>query len=209
MAGHGGVRQGAGRPEGGISQARRLILQGLQRGFEKAGRKKGLTGEAEEVVVESIAHVAADLILAGQGRDALAILVQAAPKGDDGEGGDGKKSPLVRALERLPGLAGGPQSARTDETDPANTAKPELIPVGPQHPQSGAPFFTPQVPLLPPGLDPSLPSSVPGVGTRPEFARAARVGGGDPLPPPAAPVPSTHPRAEEFEKKSPHAAGAE
>ncbi len=209
MAGHGGARPGAGRPEGGISQARRLILQGLQRGFEKAGRHKGLTGEAEEVVVESIAHVAADLILAGQGRDALAILVQAAPKGDDVEGDTGKKSPLVRALERLPGLAGVPPQSQQHLDNREKDGKTQGEQSRPTDCQSVAPFFAPQVPLLPPDLDPSLPPSAPSLNARPELVRAAGEGEGTPYPR-GRPSPSSIPLdAEKFEKKSPHAAGVE
>lgn len=184
MAG-GGARAGAGRPVGGMSQSRRLIIQGLQRGFEKAGRARGLMGEGEEVVIESIAQVAADLILGGNGRDALALLVGAAPKDGDGER---EKSPLVRALERLPGMVSGPERSQTEPGERADAVIPEVYDGGATHPQSVAlphqPFFAPQARLLPPDLD--APTLVRG----PDARAAERPGH---PPPPGSPTPSIYP----------------
>ena len=207
----GGARPGAGRPPGGISQTRRLLLQGLHRGFELAGRERGLTGEADEVVIESIARVASDLILAGAGRDALAILAQSAPKSDDyDDPGGERKSPLVQALERLPGLAPGsaqsqnyPQLAVT----PENT---EQQRGGATYTQSvappGQPFFSPQQRLLPPDLD------APGRECARDLARpqdaSAPVGGGYPPPPRSASPPYTPGCTTNFEKNFPEKTGA-
>lgn len=200
MAGHGGLRPGAGRPVGGISQTRRLLLQGLNRGLAYAARAKGLKGSDEDLAVESVARIASDLILAGNGRDVLAIYAQAAPKSDDGDAG-GSKSPLVQALERMPGMLAVPgQSQRVEETEAERLETPRETP-GPTNPQSVAPFFAPQVPLLPPDLEPA-----PGAIARdvepapPPASRAPGPGGLPPTPGGGHPTHSLRLNAENFEK---------
>jgi len=206
MAG-GGARPGAGRPVGGISQARRLILRGLQRGLASAMRAKGARGEdEEELAVEAVAHIASDLILAGQGRDVLAIYAQAAPKNNDyDDAPGGHKSPLVRALERLPGMVTGPESARAASGEQENSVIPAIQAQGATHPQSvappGQPFFTPQRQLLPPAL--TAPEAVrPSALVRgPDVRAAGRPG--YPPPPGSPPSPLYTPvNTENFEKKS-------
>jgi len=212
MAG-GGARPGAGRPQGGISQARRLIIRGLQRGLASAMRAKGIEGEEEELAVEAVARIASDLILAGQGRDVLAIYAQAAPKSDDGElEPGGHKSPLVRALERLPGMVPGPESSRAALDEKENAVIPAIQAQGATHPQSvvpsGQPFFTPQKQLLPPDLDAPEIGRAGHLTRGPDVRPAARPG--HPLPPgPLAPPPYTPGYTGNFEKNSPVKAGAE
>ena len=214
MAG-GGYRPGAGRPVGGMSQARRLIIRGLQRGLASAMVAKGADPRAdeEELAVEAVAHIASDLILAGQGRDVLAIYAQAAPKGDDYDGEEGgRKSPLVRALERLPGMVPGPQSSLSGPVEASDMAIPEVRALGATHPQSvappGQPFFNPQRTLLPPDRDAGTPvrgELVRGPDARdPAGARAHPLPPGSPRPPSCTPVVSGN-----FEKKSPAATRVE
>ena len=210
MAG-GGARPGAGRPVGGISQARRLIIRGLTRGLAIAGRAKGLEGEEEEVAVESIAHIASDLVLAGQGRDVLALYAQAAPKSDDGDGDERYKSPLVRALERLPGMVAVPESSQAGTGEAESSVIPAIHATGATHPQSvvpsGQPFFTPQGQLLPADLEP-LDVSAHAVSRGPDARATGRPG--HPLPP-GSPTPPTYTPVDtgNFEKKSPAEVGAE
>lgn len=195
MAGHGGARVGSGRPEGGISATKRLLLAGLRRGLAYAARTKGLDGEEEELATETVARIASDLILAGQGRDVLAILAQAAPKSDDGAGDPGKESPLVAALRRLPGMVGGPESARAAPGHAETQTNTEPPTPGPTDtafvPPAAPPFFAPQVPLLPPVLEPAPPG--------PRAARAPAPGG-PPTPGVRPPVPGIYPGTEKFEK---------
>jgi len=207
MAG-GGARPGAGRPVGGISQARRLIIRGLQRGLASAMRAKGIDGEEEELAVEAVARIASDLVLAGQGRDVLAIYAQAAPKSDDGDlEPGGHKSPLVRALERLPGMVPGPESSRAAMEATENAVIPAIQPPGATHPQSvvpsGQPFFTPQKQLLPPDLDAPDLSRAGALTRGPDVRPPARPRPGHPLPPgPPPPPPYTPGYTGNFEKKS-------
>lgn len=201
MAGHGGLRPGAGRPQGGISETRRLLLRGLTRGLAHAGRiKHGLHGEDEEVAVETVAMIASDLIRAGQGRDVLAIYAQAAPKSDEGEEG-GKKSALVRALERLPGMVDVPERSLSPLAASSEALEMQPSATRPTDYTSVTPYFTPQVALpLPPYLEPPLAVSRDDRALDPdarEASPAARV-------PPTPGVPTTpmdiRVNAENFEK---------
>lgn len=207
MAGHGGLRPGAGRPQGGISETRRLLLRGIKRGLAQAGRARGIQGDEDEVATEAVARIASDLILAGQGRDVLAIFAQAAPKGDEGGGGD-TESPLQQALRRMPGLQNGtavplvpldatpiraePMENDTRPTDPASVTR------------HGQPFFSPQQTLLPPGVEasPAVPIEHGGVARADDAgARGGRATRPDPpTPHPAAPPPSVRLHTENFEK---------
>lgn len=189
-----------------MSQARRLIVRGLTRGLASAMRAKGAEGTEDELAVEAVARIASDLILAGQGRDVLAIYAQAAPKSDDGdEDPGGNKSPLVRALERLPGMVSGPERSQTEPGARADAVIPEVYSQGATYPQSvvptGQPFFAPQGQLLPAEL------VEPALAREPDAPAPARPG--YPLPPGSPPPPPYTPdHSGNFEKKSP-AAGAE
>ena len=187
-------------------------MRGLQRGLAHAGRAKGIEGDEEEVAVESVARIASDLILMGQGRDVLAIYAQAAPKSDEGDDPEGKKSPLVRALERLPGMSGVPEQSTAADRRAQKGLKTQNQAEGTTNPQSVVPhhhpFFAPQGRLLPPDLEaPARSSSEPPRG--PDTRASARPGGGDPLPPGSASPPYTSGNTENFEKKSPAEAAAE
>jgi hypothetical protein len=182
-----------------------LIIRGLQRGLASAMRAKGIEGDEEELAVEAVARIASDLILAGQGRDVLAIYAQAAPKSDDGElEPGGHKSPLVLALERLPGMVPGPESSRAALDATENAVIPAIQAHGATHPQSvapsGQPFFTPQHQLLPPDLDAPAPSREGELMRGPDVRAAGHPG--HPLPPGSpAPPPYTSGYTENFEKK--------
>lgn len=189
MAGHGGSRPGAGAPRGGISETKRLLLRGLKRGLTYAGRDKGLTGSDEEVAVDAVAHITRDLILSGSGRDVLAILAQCTPKGEEGD--PNNESPLLKALNRMPGASSVPPSSRLPvipDKDSAETAEESHPATDPQSvAPPGSPFFAPQFPLIGPDLEP-----------RAGAARVASSGRGDPLPP----LPSTAPPGLPGQKKS-------
>ena len=196
--GHGGARPGAGAPKGGISQARRLLLRGLQRGLANVGRANGFEGDEEELATQSVAMIASDMVLAGQGRDVLAIWAQAAPKGDEGDEG-GKKSPLLRALERMPGLGSVLDSSQPALAPAQNSEESDENDKRPTDPASVTqlhqPVFCPQWTLLPaptpPPIHPSMDAahSLP---SSPDPARTPRArlpgvgGGGTPYPPSAA-----------------------
>jgi hypothetical protein len=189
-----------------------LIIRGLQRGLANAMRAKGAEGDEEELAVAAVAHIASDLILAGQGRDVLAIYAQAAPKSDDGDDQPGgHKSPLVRALERLPGMVQGPEQSRADDGEAGNAVIPAIQAPGATYPQSvapsGQPFFTPQGQLLPADLVP-LDVSAHAVSRGPDARAAGRPG--HPLPPGSPPSPLHTPvDTGNFEKKSQAEAGAD
>lgn len=213
MAGHGGARPFAGAPRGGISETRRLLLRGLKRGLSIAGRAKGLEGSDDEVAVESVARIASDLILAGQGRDVLAIFAQASAKGDGADDPE-NASPLQRALNRLPGLKNGTDVSREGLEQPAIAADSRENATRPTDAGSvehqNQPFFAPQRILLPPDMDPTPPPvRTPAAELLPPGARGildgARAPGGagagdPPTPHPATPPPRTPLDAEIFEK---------
>lgn len=214
MAGHGGARPGAGAPKGGISQARRLLVRGLQRGLAHAGRVKyGIAGDEEEAAMQSVAMIASDMVLAGQGRDVLAIWAQAAPKGDEGDEG-GKKSVLLAALESLPGLGSVPNPSQLPRKPAENAAESKENEPLPTYPAfvtpSDQPFFSPQGNLLPPStLPPPVGVFSGDQALEPASARAnqgasPRRGGGTgtPYPPSARPPGILHPDTENLEKNS-------
>lgn len=102
----GGARANAGRRQGGVAHARRLLLSALQRGLATAARERGLdraTGlqDEEALAIECAQRIAADMVLAGQGRDVLVLWAQVAPK--DGDPCNEPPGGLSGALRRLPG----------------------------------------------------------------------------------------------------------
>ncbi len=117
----GGARSGAGAPKRGVSQARRLLVDALHRGLEQAGRLKGLNGSPHEVATEAAARIACDMVLAGRGDEVLKLYAIATPATDDLAGSGGRKSALMEALERLPGMVGegaeGPETSLDDGGD--------------------------------------------------------------------------------------------
>ena len=114
MASHGGSRVGAGRPQGGVSQARRLINTAITRGLAYGGRERapddfiGLTDD--EAAVESAARIVSDMILAGQGNDVIKIWSQVATKDNDKE--SEPRNVLAEALARLPARNQVPDMSR-------------------------------------------------------------------------------------------------
>lgn len=204
MAG-GGRRAGAGRPEGGISQARRLLVAALNRGLAIAGREKGLTGSDEDVATESAAQIAADLIRSGRGDEVLKLYAIAAPKADEDGVGKGARSPLLEALERLPGALDVPQASREagdshqigdDSTGYAARATDTQSGVHlrdtPEAPAGGM-FFQPQPLLFAPSLLPPAAGSIAREGTQ-------GTSGTPPHPPRAESSPAISLRGENFEK---------
>lgn len=107
--GHGGARAGAGRPQGGISDVRRRLVRGIERGLAAAAREAGIPGGTdEELVTGAVADIAYGMIRAGRGPEVVALYAQLAARGD---GQDGGSSPLAAALDRLPGMVAGTGSA--------------------------------------------------------------------------------------------------
>ncbi|MEJ1355725.1 MAG: hypothetical protein RPU39_13690 [Candidatus Sedimenticola sp. (ex Thyasira tokunagai)] len=97
---HGGARSGAGRPGGGISQARRVLVTAIERGL--AGDIEGqMTEEVRiEQATQTAAQIAADMLGAGRGDQVLALYAASAPKSDQGDG-NAAQSALQNALDRL------------------------------------------------------------------------------------------------------------
>lgn len=116
--GHGGSRSGAGRPKGGVSDARRLLLSGLQRALADAAAEAGLieagASEAERATV-GIANIARGLIQAGRGDEVVKLYALSVTKAGSGEGEGSGKSPFLEALARLPGMVAGGENG----TEPA------------------------------------------------------------------------------------------
>ena len=117
--GHGGARSGAGRPKGGVSEARRLLLSGLQRALADAAAEAGLieAGASEEDrATVGIANIARGLIQAGRGDEVVKLYALSVTKaGSGGEGEGSGKSPFLEALRRLPGMVAGGENG----TEPA------------------------------------------------------------------------------------------
>lgn len=212
---------GAGRPKGGISQSRRLLLRALQRGLEIAGREKGLAGTDEAVATEAAAQIAADLIRTGRGDEVLKLLAVSQAKIGDGAPGDDDETPLSRALKALPGMVGVPAASLPADPTPA---EPEYLPaqssacapdepLGATHSGSVArinqPFFIPQaaLPLRPTPEADADACTTPAAsqldadarGLRGYAAGAHPAGGG--APPPAGASPGAiYLRGKNFEK---------
>ena len=158
MSIRGGVRAGAGRPQGGISQTRRLIASAIQQGLAQAGRQKypGRVDECdnEQAAVDTAAMVVDDMIQAGQGNDVLKLWAAIAMKESGNESNTGKNT-LAAALSRLPGAGQVADVSQLGE-----------IPLQPPEQQGGTthtereappnlPYFAPQTSL---GLpDPHAP----------------------------------------------------
>lgn len=124
--GHGGARPGAGRPKGGISDARRLLLAGLERGLARAADEQGLTqagADQAERATAAIAAIAYDLIRAGRGDEVVKIYALSATKLPSDEA---PRSPLAAALARLPGMCAEVESGTAPAQTPA-ARQPRLI----------------------------------------------------------------------------------
>ena len=119
--GHGGARAGAGRPQGGISDVRRRLVRGIERGLADAARAAGIPGDSdEELVTGAVADIAYGMIRAGRGPEVVALYAQLAARGD---GQDGGSSPLAAALDRLPGMVSGTGSAHMAVVSTAQPAE--------------------------------------------------------------------------------------
>lgn len=198
MASHGGQRNGAGRPAGGVSQAKRLLLSALTRGLEIAGREKGFTGDATAVATETAAQLVADMVRLGRGDEVLKLLAVSQVKTDNPD--DPGETALTRALRSMPGLnspANVPQASRVDECDEHEPAQSSTYAQGATNPASVAPCFQPV--FAPQSLLPLVhPAHVDdaaraGTGTRGGLWPGAT----PPSPPPRAPIALN---AENFEK---------
>ena len=104
MAGHGGLRAGAGKPRSELTKLAARLIDAFPAGYEIAGKKKGLTGEAEAIQREVVANILADEILAGRGINVVRLEVDLMGKlnGKDDKGKGG--SLLMDALSKCPGL---------------------------------------------------------------------------------------------------------
>lgn len=126
MASHGGARIGSGRPQGGVSQAKRLINTAITRGLAHAGQIRypdQVNGDdLEEAATQTAAMIVSDMIQAGQGNDVIKIWSQVASKDNDRE--SGSRNVLAEALSRLPQRSQVPDESRTtadNEQPPINT----------------------------------------------------------------------------------------
>ena len=159
MASHGGARTGAGRPQGGISQARRLINTAITKGLAHAGRIRypdQVNGDdLDEAATQTAAMIVSDMIQAGQGNDVIKIWSQVATKDNDKE--TASKNVLAEALARLPARSQGPDVSHNNNANSEcliNTGDEDM---GTTDYKSGGadnqPYFTPQGCLLLDGLD--------------------------------------------------------
>ena len=150
METRGGSRLGAGRPQGGVSQARRLITVAIHKGLADAGRKKYpelVSVDPEQAAVETAAMIVDDMIQAGRGGDILKLWATVAMKENPDEKASGKHS-LAAALSRLPGAGQVLDVSRIGKNEP-EAAEDEG---GTTHIERGdppnMPYFTPQGCLL-------------------------------------------------------------
>lgn len=162
MATVGGARPGAGRPKGGVSDARRRLYAAINRGLAQAGRKKypGMVSQEdeEEAAIQTGAMIVDDMIQAGQGNDVMKLWAAVALKETEGEKGD-RKNTLAEALSRLP-----PAGHVSDVSQIGRKLMEAPEPEGGtthterEEPQK-LPYFAPQVPLMldDPVADPEPP----------------------------------------------------
>ena len=166
MVSHGGARTGSGRPQGGISQAKRLINTAITRGLAYAGRIRypnQVNGDdLDEAATQTAAMIVSDMIQAGQGNDVIKIWSQVAIKDNDKE--TASKNILAEALARLPARSQVPDVSHN------NNANSEcLINTGDEdrgttdYKSEGTdnqPYFAPQACLLLDELDDEIADSV-------------------------------------------------
>ena len=150
METRGGARLGAGRPQGGVSQARRLITAAIHQGLADAGRKKYpslVSVDPEVAAVQTAAMIVDDMIQAGKGGDVLKLWATVAMKENPDDKANNKHS-LAAALSRLPGAGQVPDVSRFGNNKPD---APELV-GGATHIERGdpakMPYFAPQGCLL-------------------------------------------------------------
>ncbi len=147
MTTHGGTRTGAGRPQGGISQARRLITDAIQSGLAQAGRKKYPDRvhptDLESAAVQTGAMIVDDMIQAGQGNDVMKLWAAVSMKENESDKGNTKNT-LYQALSSLP-AAGHVSDVSQIGTNRLEAPEPEG---GTTHTERDAPhnqpFFAPQ-----------------------------------------------------------------
>lgn len=169
----GGARVNAGRPAGGIAQARRILLRAIQRGLAKAAIERGLdpdgTRAEDDLALDAASRIVGDMVIAGQGRDVLVLWAQVAPARDDPR--EPPSGGLSEALRRLPGVGrifdadGADRSLDADEqidvpsdSEPCEQGPTDSASVGAMNCETGEivqPFFAPQ--KLLPGFVPSEP----------------------------------------------------
>jgi hypothetical protein len=95
-----------------LTDARRILLSAIQKGLAMAERAYRLNAQLdtdlggcgdESLALEAAARIASDMVLAGQGRDVLALWASVAVKSDGKDGGGAERGTLAEALRRLPG----------------------------------------------------------------------------------------------------------
>jgi hypothetical protein len=151
MITHGGVRSGAGRPKGGVTDARRRIVAAINQGLAQAGRKlqpdRVSQDDDEQAAIQTGAMIVDDMIQAGQGNDVLKLWAAVAMKEPEGERSS-QKNTLAEALSRLPAAGHVADVSRIATNQPE---APE-IEGGATHTEREAPhnstWFAPQAPLL-------------------------------------------------------------
>ena len=156
MAGHGGARSGAGRPQGGVSQLNQIMRAAITKGMAHAGREKygeQVTGDDNEAAAMTGAMIISDMIQAGNGADVLKLAAVIQTKDTGTSAGT---STLEDSLKRLPALS---CDTFVSSEAPAGTQTPAITATceqGATDTESGAPvfapesgtFFAPQQPLL-------------------------------------------------------------
>ena len=166
MASHGGTRTGAGRPQGGVSQSRRLINTAITRGLAHAGRIRypdQVNGaDLDEAATQTAAMIVSDMIQAGQGNDVIKIWSQVATKDNDKE--TASKNVLAEALARLPARSQVPDESRNNTADDESLINTWVTDGGTTDYKSGGthnqPYFAPQGCLLLDGLEDDQTQSV-------------------------------------------------
>lgn len=151
MTTHGGVRSGAGRPIGGVTDARRRIVAAINQGLAQAGRKmypdRVSQDDEEQAAIQTGAMIVDDMIQAGQGNDVLKLWAVVAMKEPDGEKSSNRNT-LAEALSRLPA------AGQVSDVSRINVKQPEARETegGTTHTEREAPhnstWFAPQAPLL-------------------------------------------------------------
>lgn len=214
-AGQGGRRPGAGRPPGGISEARRLIERALRAGMAQAMRDRGSAGDDDELAVAAAADVVRGMMLGGQGDRVLTIWASLAPKEAPGSGGESSPDAdqgdgLAGWLRRAPGSDAGPISARLPVTLDSEPAPARVGGAGPADCASAGPGDSCAPGALPGqralGIDAPERAPAGSIGPRAERVDAPRAPGAPapgsaptPTPPPAPAPASIHPRAPFFD----------
>ncbi|PJE79654.1 hypothetical protein CI610_01368 [invertebrate metagenome] len=162
MNNHGGARIGSGRPKGGMSHIKRLLVKAITDGLAHAGsiqHPELMNGcDKEEQATKTATMIISDMVRSGQANDVIKILSLMATKETDTE--SNVKNTLANALSKLPQPGNNDRNLTSQVADMSQNPNEKMnsvdfIGIEDNRPSNGnldgrekQPFFSPQNSLL-------------------------------------------------------------